>query len=44
MEVCEGYQQLREGKYLHVFKDKVLYFQEVIKEREIMIKKLRKSS
>ena len=44
LEVCEGYQQLREGKNLHVFKDKVLYFQEVIKKREIMIKKLRKSS
>ena len=44
LEVCEGYQQLREGKDLHVFKYKVLYIQEVIKEREIMIKKLRKSS
>ena len=36
LEVCEGYKQ--------VFKDKVLYFQEVIKEKEIMIKKMRKSS
>ena len=42
LEVCEGYWHLREGKDLDVFKDKVLYFQEVVKERELLFKKYNK--
>ena len=43
IEICEGYRKLREGKDLLNFKDKVKYFQEVIKEREEMVKTVRKS-
>ena len=44
LEICEGYRSLRVGKDLEVFEDKVIYFQEVMKEREKTIKRTRKAS
>ena len=43
LEVCEGYEYLRNTKDLTYFKDRVKYFQEVIKEREEMFKRIRKA-
>ena len=43
LEICDGYGKLREGKDLFDSKDKIKYFQEVIKEREEMVKKFRKT-
>ena len=44
LEICEGYKSLRVGKDLEVFKDKVLYFQELLKEREKTIKRSRRTT
>ena len=43
LEVCEGYEDLRNGKDLDCLDDKVKYFQEVIKKREEMLKRIRKA-
>ena len=43
LEVCEGYRSLRDGKDREVFEDKVIYFQEVMKERKKTIKRIRKA-
>ena len=43
LEVCEGYKFLREGRDLYLFKDKVNYFQDLIKEREEMFIRIKKS-
>ena len=43
LEACDGYENLRNGKDLTCFKDKVKYFQEVVKEREDMMKRIRKA-
>ena len=43
LEVCEGYGHLRINKDFSNFKDKVKYFQEVVKEREDVFKKIKKA-
>ena len=43
LEVCEGYVNLRQGRDMLNFTEKVKYFQELIVEREKMLKRFRKT-
>ena len=43
LEVCSGYSELRVGRDLAIFSDKVAYFADVIKEREKMLINIRKA-
>ena len=43
LELCSGYSELRVGRDLSNFTDKVAYFMDVIKEREKMFTNLRKA-
>ena len=43
LQICEGYGFLREGRDLYSFKDKANYFQDLIKDREEMFRRIRKA-
>ena len=43
LEVCSGYSELRVGRDLVIFSNKVAYFADVIKEREKMLINIRKA-
>ena len=43
LELCESYTFLREGRDMYLFKDKVNYFKDLIKEREEMFTRIRKA-
>ena len=43
LQICEGYSHLTQNRDLLVLKDKVNYFQDLIKEREKEFIKIRKA-
>ena len=43
LEVCAGYERFRTERDLSNFKDKVKYFIDVVKEKEEMIKRIRRA-
>ena len=43
LEICQGYRELRVGRDMANFADKVAYFADLTKEREIMFINIRKA-
>ena len=43
LEACDGYENLRNGKDLTCFKDKVKCFHKVVQERQDLMKRFRKA-